>query len=326
MNIPIEEGIQTALDLVKEHQDEIDTIGFELELENLHFVLTNNCFRFGKNFYRQKMGVVMGNRLAPPFAILFMYRLETRYLATANKSPAFWVRYIDDIFGVWLHDAESLKQFHHSLNQFHPTIKFNLEHTGDTPSIPFLDTITEDGTITTEIYIEPAHSGVLLHHSSAHPRSTKVAVASSQMNRALRVSSASAGSSRSTETIALMLENNGYPNDMIVKSKKRATQRSSGQHQRKNRTAKDGVLSLPYISEEVTHRVRKAVVKSGLNIYIAQRSGPTLKSILTRSALEPPECPNQGDASVADLGWFLGFHGTPVWAGSTTTKKVLMIS
>ena len=73
-NIPIEEGIQTALDLVKEHQDEIDTIGFELdELENLLcFVLTNNCFRFGKNFYRQKMGVAMGNRLAPPFAILFI--------------------------------------------------------------------------------------------------------------------------------------------------------------------------------------------------------------------------------------------------------------
>lgn len=176
----------------------------------------------------------MGNRLAPPFAILFMHSLETRYLATANKSPAFWVRYINDIFGVWLHDVESLKQFHHSLNQFHPTIKFSLEHTGDTPSIPFLDTsvtLTEDGTITTELYIKPTHSGVLLHHSSAHPRSTKVAVASSQMNRALRVSSTSAGSSRSTEKIALMLENNGYPNDMIVKSKKRATQRSSGLHQ-----------------------------------------------------------------------------------------------
>ena len=28
--------------------------------------------------------------------------------------------------------------------------------------------------------------------------------------------------------------------------------------------------------------------------------------------------------TVADLGWFLGFHGTPLWAGSTT-EKVLMI-
>ena len=28
--------------------------------------------------------------------------------------------------------------------------------------------------------------------------------------------------------------------------------------------------------------------------------------------------------AVVDLGWFLGFHGTPLWAGSTT-RKVLMI-
>ena len=174
-------------------------------------------------------------------------------------------------------------------------------------------TLTEDGTITTELHIKPTHSGVLLHHSSAHPRSTKVAVASSQMNRALRVSSTSAGSSRNTEKIALMLENNGYPNDMIVKSKNRATQRSIGQHQRKIRTAKDGVLSLPYISEEITRRVRKAVVKSGLNIHIAQRSGPTLKSILTRSALEPPECPNQRRCLACQAGL----------KGRCTTKNVI---
>ena len=84
-------------------------------------LLTNNCFRFGKNFYRQKMGVAMGNRLAPPFAILFMHSLETRYLATANKSPALWVRYIDNIFGVWLHDVQSLKQFHYSTNFIPPS-------------------------------------------------------------------------------------------------------------------------------------------------------------------------------------------------------------
>ena len=189
--------------------------------------------------------------------------------------------------------------------QFHPNIKFSHEHTGDTPSILFLDTsgmFMEDRTIAMELYIKPTHSGVLLHQSSAHPRSTKDTVASSQMNRALQVSSMTAGSSRSTEKIATMLEKNDYPTDMIVKSKKRATQRSSGQHQWKERTAKIGVLSLPYISEEVTHRVRKAVKKSGLNIHIAQRSGPTMKSILTWSALEPPECPSQRRCVVCQAG------------------------
>ena len=71
----------------------------------------------------------------------------------------YWcsVEVFDDIFRVWLHGKESLKQFHCSLNQFHPTIKFSLEHTDDTPSIPFLDTsvsITQDSTIATEFYIK----------------------------------------------------------------------------------------------------------------------------------------------------------------------------
>ena len=123
-NIPIKEGIRTALDLVEERQDDVDTIGFELdELENLlRFVLKNNCFRFGKDFYRQKMGVAIGNGLPPPFTILSMHSLETRYLATKDKSSELWVRYID-IFRLWLHDVESLKQFHDLLNQFHPIIK-----------------------------------------------------------------------------------------------------------------------------------------------------------------------------------------------------------
>ena len=42
-------------------------------------------------------------------------------------------------------------------------------------------------------------------------------------------------------------------------------------------------MCLPYISDEVTRRVRKIMKKSGLNIHIAQRSGPTLRSMLTRS-------------------------------------------
>ena len=42
--------------------------------------------------------------------------------------------------------------------------------------------------------------------------------------------------------------------------------------------------------------------KTGLNIHIAQRSGPTLKSILTRSALEPPACSNQRRCMACQVG------------------------
>ena len=68
------------------------------------------------------------------------------------------------------------------------------------------------------------------------------------------------------------------------------------------------------VSVETTYRVRRAVKRSRLNVYIAQRSGPTLRSILTRSALEPPQYPNQGNY----------IHGLPSRIGRysrCTTKK-----
>jgi hypothetical protein len=239
-----------------------------------------------------------------------MHNLETKFLATVDKSPALWVRYIDDVFGVWLHDVESLKQFHHSLNEFHPTIKFSLEHTDDTPSISFLDTsvsLTKDGTITTELYVKPTHSRILLHHNSAHPRATKEAVAFSQTNRALRVSNTTAGSNRGLEKIAQMLEN-AYPTETIERSKKKAIQRNRTQQQPKEKIHRDGVLSLPYVSVEVTCRVRKAVKMSGLNVHIAQSSGSTLRSILIR-----PQCPNQGKRIACQAGL----------EGRCTTKNVI---
>ena len=78
-NIPVEKGICTVLRLLEDHEDDIDILGFGLrDIEHLlHFVLSNSYCRFGEDVYRQRMGVAMGNRLAPPFAILFMHDLES---------------------------------------------------------------------------------------------------------------------------------------------------------------------------------------------------------------------------------------------------------
>ena len=100
-NIPVEEGIRMILRLLEDHEDDIDTLGFELnDIQHLlHFVLSNSYCRFGEDIYWQRMGVAIGNRLAPLFAILFMHDLESRFLATSPETSSIWVRYID-IFGV----------------------------------------------------------------------------------------------------------------------------------------------------------------------------------------------------------------------------------
>ena len=191
-------------------------------------------------------------------------------MAASPEKPSIWVRYIDNIFGVWKHGLESLLQFYHALNQFHPTIKFSLEHTGDLPSIPLLDTnvaITQDSSLTTELYIKPTHSGILQHYDSAHPKSLKDVIAQSQLQRALRISNTPSGSTRSVMKMTSMLKKNGYPVNTITRAQKRA--KASSKEQQKTDDY-DGFLTLPYILDEISFKIKRAVKKSGLNIRIAR--------------------------------------------------------
>ena len=109
-----------------------------------------------------------------------MHDLETKILETSPNCPSMWVRYIDDVFGVWRHGLTSLEEFHHFANHQHPTISFSLDHSRDSPAIPFLDVsvgVAQDGSISTELHVKPTHSGILLNYSSVHPQSTKIAIA-----------------------------------------------------------------------------------------------------------------------------------------------------
>ena len=59
--------------------------------------------------------------------------LESLFLAAPRLPPFFYVRYIDDVFGVWTHGKDALLEYFNILNSIHPTIRFTIEHTGDTP-------------------------------------------------------------------------------------------------------------------------------------------------------------------------------------------------
>ena len=56
-----------------------------------------------------------------------MADLEEGILEDIELQPHIWWRYIDDIFFIWAHGEDSLKQLIEKLNAFHPTIKFTAE-------------------------------------------------------------------------------------------------------------------------------------------------------------------------------------------------------
>ena len=296
-SIPITEAIDSTMDLLNHHRDHVNTFGLDFTdiRKLLEHCLTNNFVRFGQKYYRQTEGIAMGSRVAPPLAIVFMHALESMFLATPRAQPSLYLRYIDDVFGVWTHGKDALLEYFDFLNTVHPTIKFTIEHTADSGALPFLDTkisISESGDYTTELYVKPMASPVIIHFSSALPMTTKKNAVRSQMLRAIRLSSPGLPRARSLKIIEDLFLKNSYPPSLVQRLKNEALRRKPVKPSRTGPSPT--YLVLPFVDDELCHRVEGIIRSSGLNIRVAWKGGPSLKSKLVRSAHLPVPCPGGG--------------------------------
>ena len=72
------------------------------------FVLKNNFFEFNSRTKQQISEIAIGTKFTPPYACIFMDKVETEFLDKELLKLWFWLRYIDDIFFVQTHSKESL--------------------------------------------------------------------------------------------------------------------------------------------------------------------------------------------------------------------------
>eukprot|EP00061_Rhincodon_typus_P015304 g42910.t1 len=130
----------------------------------------------------------MGTRFAAQFANIFMHRFEQDFFAAQNLRPTLYTRYVDDIFFLWTHGEESLKQ-HSDINKFHPTIRLTMDSSSE--SISFLDTSISirDGHLNTRLYHKPTDNLTMLHFSSFYPKHVKTAIPYGQALRIHRICS-----------------------------------------------------------------------------------------------------------------------------------------
>ena len=63
---------------------------------------------------------MMGLRLSPIIADLFMEDLEERAIASTPTKPKLWLRYVNDTFVIWPHGEDELHLFHQHLNHCAP--------------------------------------------------------------------------------------------------------------------------------------------------------------------------------------------------------------
>ena len=112
----------------------------------------------------------MGTRVAPSYANQFVGHLEEKMLRTAPQklTPAFYGRFIDDIFGVWLRGEAAFKRFVEHANGMHDGIRFTYS-LGQ--SVNFLDvtaTLT-DGQISTDLFTTETDTHQYLFASNKQP-------------------------------------------------------------------------------------------------------------------------------------------------------------
>ena len=99
------------------------------------------------------------------------------------------VEVIDDIFLIWQHGEEKLRDFITFLSGAHDSIKFTAEWS--TERVNFLDVqvIKQDNNLITDLFTKPTDTHQLLHRASCHPNHTKRGIPYSQALRIRRICS-----------------------------------------------------------------------------------------------------------------------------------------
>lgn len=66
-------------------------------------------FSFNSRHYLQVSAVSMGTKCAPTYANLVLDIVEKEFLGSITIKPKYWLRFIDDLFGIWSHTSEALQ-------------------------------------------------------------------------------------------------------------------------------------------------------------------------------------------------------------------------
>ena len=165
-NVPIDEGIECVGRSFLQHPDPKRPDATILTM--LKLLLTNNDFYFRDKHYLQTHGTAMGSAYGASFANIFLGEWETRIFAR-NKVPAFWIRYIDDIFGVWNHSVDDLLLFVSFINKLHPKIKITLHYSLLSVSFLDLNLYKSHNNILHSVFFKPTHTFTILSPDSFHP-------------------------------------------------------------------------------------------------------------------------------------------------------------
>lgn len=145
--------------------------GFPLEAvkEAMELVMRYNVFEWGDMYFLQLSGTAMGTSAACMWATIYFAVREINHLIPVyHQSLLLFVRFIDDMLGIWIGNNEDWQQFQDDTNNF-GILTWEFEK--PSLSVDFLDlTISiEANHITTKTYQKSMNLYQYIPPTSAHP-------------------------------------------------------------------------------------------------------------------------------------------------------------
>lgn len=219
-NIDTPSGLRAVQKMFRKYPD--DKRPDKEVLELLEINLNRNDFEFNGEYYLQIKGTAMGKRFAPAYANIFMAIWEEEALAKCKKKPLYYLRYLDDIWGIWIGSRQELDNFINILNTHDPSIK--LTYNVDKFSVDFLDTTVYKGTtynlthkLDVKVYFKSTDTHALLYKTSFHPQHTYKGLIKSQLIRFKRICTQELDFKEAVKTLFDALKNRGYSQSFLRK-------------------------------------------------------------------------------------------------------------
>ena len=187
-NIPLQETIDTAINLIFNHNTNLNITKKELKKLFL-FATSRTHFLFNGKFYNQIDGVAMGSPLGLVLANIFMGFYESKWLNEYNlNKPKFHLRYADDILAAFDKERDSLNLLNFLINK-HCNIKFTIEKLIN-HSISLLDVFIsgmDNQNLTLQTYHKLTTTGLLLNFKSFTWFSYKINLIKCLIDRSFKI-------------------------------------------------------------------------------------------------------------------------------------------
>lgn len=191
-------------------------------LKLLEINLTKNDFEFNGEFFLQIKGTAMGKKFSPAYANIFMAHWETQALAKCVIKPLQYLRYLDDIWGIWIGTLDQFREFHQVLNTHDPSIK--LKYEVHEQFIHFLDTTVYKGSsynethkLDVKVHFKETDTHALLFKTSFHPNHTHKGLVKSQLLRFRRICTQDEDFRAAVKILFMALRKRGYSRTYLRK-------------------------------------------------------------------------------------------------------------